>query len=121
MSGGRVRIASTILAASIFFAATGCGSNDPYAVDPPLREASNQFAGAVSRGDAKALAQLNGGRDEGRLAALLASYGGIGTHSLACNEGDRGTAHVQFTVKCRFGSRTIPQRFVYISGNGGPI
>lgn len=72
-------------------------------------------------GDAKALSQLNSGKDDGRLAELLASYGGLETHPFAYDsEGDRGNAYVQFTVKCSSGNRIFSQIFIYVSGKWRP-
>jgi hypothetical protein len=120
MSRDRVRRADTVIAAFIFFAAAGCASNSPDAVDPPLREAADHFAGLLSAGDGKALSQLNGGKDDGRLADLLASYGGIETHPLAYNSEGAGTAYVLFTVECSSGSRILHQVFIYVSGKWRP-
>lgn len=121
MSQDRVRRAATLMTALLFLAAAGCGSNSPYAIDPPLREASDHFAGLVSAGDVKALSELNGGKDDGRLAELLALYGGLETHPFAYDsEGSRGMAVGQFTVKCSSGSRIFNQVFIYVSGKWRP-
>lgn len=120
MSRNHVRRAATLVAAFILLAAAGCGSDSPYAVDPPLREAADHFAGLVSAGDSKALSQSNGGKDDGRLADLLGSYGGIETHPLAYNSEGAGTAYVLFTVECSSGSQILHQAFVYVSGKWRP-
>jgi hypothetical protein len=85
-----------------------------------LREAANHFAVAVSQGDQNGLSQMNGSEDEGRLASLLASYGGRSTVPVAYDSTDRGTANVELEVTCRSGNVTIWQRFTYVSGKWTP-
>ena len=70
---------------------------------PTVRETggrSNHFSVALSNGDGKVLAQMNGAKDEGRLASLLASYGGRPTVPVAYDSEDRDIANVEFAVKC---------------------
>ena len=115
-----VRYVSATVAALAFLSVAGCASDSPYGVDPPLREAANHFSVALSNGDGKVLAQMNGAKDEGRLASLLASYGGRPTVPVAYDSEDRGIANVEFAVKCSSGGQTIHQRFIYISGARRP-
>ena len=115
-----VRYVSATVAALAFFSVAGCGSDSPFGVDPPLREAANHFSTALSNGDENVLAQMNGGQGEGRLASLLASYGGRPTVPVAYDSRDRGIANVELAVKCSSGSQTIHQRFIYISGAWRP-
>jgi hypothetical protein len=120
MSSDRVRCGTALIAALVFLAAAGCGSNSPNAVDPPLREAADHFAGLLSAGNGEALSQSNGGKDDGRLAGLLASYGGVETHPLAYNSEGAGTAYVLFTAQCSSGSQILHQSFIYVSGKWKP-
>ena len=122
-SGGRRT--GAFVGAFLCFAVAGCGSNgpnanSPYAVDPPLREAASNFAVALSERDAKVLSELNGGKDDGLLAPLLASYGGLETHPFAYNSEYAGTAYVQFIVMCVGGSRILHEVFIYVSGKWRP-